>query len=35
MAEEWVKNTRGEAKATLDARSEVEVGARRLKGKPR
>ena len=25
MAEEWVKNARGEAKAALDARSEVEV----------
>ena len=31
MAEEWVKNTRGEAKAALDARSEVEVELSALK----
>ena len=31
MAEEWVKNTRGEAKVALDARSEVEVELGTLK----
>ena len=31
MAEEWVKNARGEAKAALDARSEVEVELGTLK----
>ena len=33
MAEEWVKNARGEARAALDARSEVEVELGALKGK--
>ena len=31
MAEEWVKNTRGEARAALDARSEVEIELGALK----
>ena len=31
MAEEWVKNARSEARATLDARSEVEVELGALK----
>ena len=31
MAEEWVKNARGEARAALDARSEVEVELGALK----
>ena len=31
MAEEWVKNARGEARAVLDARSEVEVELGALK----
>ena len=31
MAEEWVKNARGEARAALDARSEVEVELSALK----
>ena len=31
MVEEWVKNARGEAKAALDARSEVEVELGALK----
>ena len=31
MAEEWVKNARGEARAALDARSEVEVELGTLK----
>ena len=31
MAEEWVKNTRGKARAALDARSEVEVELGALK----
>ena len=31
MAEEWVKNARGETKAALDARSEVEVKLGTLK----
>ena len=31
MAEEWVKNARGEARVALDARSEVEVELGALK----
>ena len=31
MAEEWVKNARGEARATLDAQSKVEVEIGALK----
>ena len=31
MAEEWVKNARGEARAALDARSEMEVELGALK----
>ena len=31
MAEEWVKNARGKARAVLDARSEVEVELGALK----
>ena len=31
MAEEWVKNARGEARAAFDARSEVEVELGALK----
>ena len=31
VAEEWVKNARGEARAALDARSEVEVELGALK----
>ena len=31
MAEEWVKNARGETRAALDARSEVEVELGALK----
>ena len=31
MVEEWVKNARGEARAALDARSEVEVELGALK----
>ena len=31
MAEEWVKNARGEVMAALDARSEVEVDLGALK----
>ena len=31
MAEEWVKNARGEVRATLDAQSEVEVELGALK----
>ena len=31
MAEEWVKNARGEARAALDARSEIEVELSALK----
>ena len=31
MAEEWVKNARGKAKAALDARFEVEVELGALK----
>ena len=34
MAEEWVKNARGETKVALDAQAEVEVD-RRPKGKLR